>query len=146
VGTFPHSYYRDIYQGQATVSAPYRQDRDVELINRCDGLNLEPRVPQRIYAGKLSPVNEAALLLKHSAFRDRIQGRDRTADIHRRLAEQIYAGDMRPASLRESPLAPTIREILDRQLGRVATRPYDTIYNLTKGRAGTPPPAGARRR
>jgi DNA repair photolyase len=113
VGTFPHSYYRDIYQGQSTVSPSYRQDRDVELLNRCDGLNLAPRVPHRIYAGKLSPANEAALLLKHSAFRDRVQGRDRVADIHRSLAEQIYSGDMRPANLRDSPLAPTIREILE---------------------------------
>jgi DNA repair photolyase len=115
VGTFPHSYYRDIYQGQATVSPSYRQDRDVELLSRCDGLSLETRAPHRLYAGKLNPANEAALLLKHSAFRDRIQGRERVADIHRSLAEQIYAGDMRPAGLRESPMAPTIREILDRQ-------------------------------
>ncbi len=114
VGTFPHSYYRDIYQGQSTVSPDYRHDRDVELMNRCDGLNLEPRVPHRIYAGKLRPTNEAALLLRHSAFRDRVQGRDRVASIHRNLAEQIYAGDTRPAGLRESPIASTIREILDR--------------------------------
>jgi DNA repair photolyase len=114
VGSFPHSYYRDIYQSQATVSPSYRQDRDVEMLNRCDGLNLEIRVPHKIYAGKLRPANEAALLLKHNAFRDRVQGRDRVANIHRNLAEQIYAGDMRPASLRESPLAPMIREILDR--------------------------------
>ncbi|MEI8306964.1 MAG: radical SAM protein [Chloroflexales bacterium] len=114
VGTFPHSYYRDIYQGQSTVSPDYRHDRDVELMNRCDGLNLEPRVPHRIYAGKLRPTNEAALLLRHSAFRDRVQGRDCVASIHRNLAEQIYAGDTRPAGLRESPIASTIREILDR--------------------------------
>ncbi|MEI6778309.1 MAG: radical SAM protein [Chloroflexales bacterium] len=116
VGTFPHSYYRDIYQGQSTVSPDYRHDRDVELMNRCDGLNLEPRVPHRIYAGKLRPTNEAALLLRHSAFRDRVQGRDRMASIHRNLAEQIYAGDTRPVNLRESPIAPTIREILDRMV------------------------------
>ncbi len=116
VGTFPHSYYRDIYQGQSTVSPDYRYDRDVELMNRCDGLNLEPRVPHRIYAGKLRPLNEAALLLRHSAFRDRVQGRDRMASIHRNLAEQIYAGDTQPANLRESPIAPTIREILDRMV------------------------------
>ncbi|MEI7771935.1 MAG: radical SAM protein [Chloroflexales bacterium] len=114
VGSFPHSYYRDIYQGQVKVSASYRHDRDVELLNRCDGLNLEVRAPHRIYAGKLRATSEAALLLKHSGFRDRVQGRDRVADIHRNLAEQIYAGDTRPASLRESPLGPTIREILDR--------------------------------
>ncbi|WP_255603408.1 radical SAM protein [Oscillochloris sp. ZM17-4] len=113
VGSFPHSYYRDIYQGQATVSAAYRHDRDVELLGRCDGLGLEVRAPQRIFAGKLSPANEAALLLKHSAFRDRVQGRDRVARIHHSLAEQIYAGDLRPAALRDSPLALTIREILE---------------------------------
>lgn len=114
VGSFPHSYYRDIYQGQPVVSTAYRHDRDVELLERCDGLALDVRAPHRLFAGKLSPANEAALLLKHSAFRDRVQGRDRVARIHQRLAEQIYAGELRPASLRESPLAPTIREILSR--------------------------------
>ncbi|NTV65889.1 MAG: radical SAM protein, partial [Oscillochloris sp.] len=112
VGTFPHRYYRDIYQGQPTVSAIYRQERDAELISRCDGLGLEVRAPHRIFADKLRPANEAALLLKHSAFRDRVQGRERVARIHRGLAEQIYAGDMQPVGLRDSPLAPLIREIL----------------------------------
>ncbi len=114
VGSFPHSYYRDIYHGQATVSPGYRHDRDVELLTRCDGVGLSARAPQRIFAGKLSPANEAALLLKHSAFQDRVHGRERVARIHQGLAEQIYAGDLRPAALRESPLAPMIREILSR--------------------------------
>lgn len=114
VGSFPHSYYRDIYEGQATVNPLYRSERDAELLNRCDGLALDARVPHRIFAGKLRPTNEAALLLKHNAFRDRVQGRDRVARIHRTLAEQIYAGDMHPSGLRDSPLAPLIREILDR--------------------------------
>ncbi len=115
VSTFPHSYYRDIYHGQATVSASYRHDRDVELQIYCDGLNLESRAPHRIYAGKLRATNEAALLLRHSAFRDRVHGREQVANIHRRLAEQIYAGDTQPANLRESSLAPAIRAILNRQ-------------------------------
>lgn len=115
VGSFPPSYYHDIYQGQATVSTNYRHDRDTELLTRCDGLSLEVRCPHRIFAGKLSPANEAALLLKHNAFRDRVQNRDRVAAIHRSLADQIYAGDPNPANLRESPLAPMIREILTRE-------------------------------
>lgn len=114
VGSFPQSYYRDVYQGQATVSPRYRQDCDSDILSRCDGLALEVRVPHRIYAGKLRPTNEAALLLKHSAFRDRVQGRERVAQLHRELAEEVYAGNREPEGLRDSPMAPLIREILAR--------------------------------
>ncbi|WP_129633215.1 SPL family radical SAM protein [Candidatus Oscillochloris fontis] len=114
VASFPHSYYRDVYQGQSTVSPRYRQDHDSDILSRADGLSLEVRVPHRIYAGKLRPTNEAALLLKHSAFRDRVQGRERVAEVHRQLAEEIYAGNHAPEGLRDSPLAPLIREILAR--------------------------------
>jgi DNA repair photolyase len=115
VGSFPHSYYRDIYQGQATVSPTYRHDRDTEILVRCDGLGLEVRAPHRIFADKLSPTNEAALLLKHNAFRDRVQDRERVARIHRNLAEEVYAGNLQPANLHDSPQASLIEEILSRE-------------------------------
>lgn len=112
VGSYPVSYYRDIYRGNALVNPLYRKDRDIEVLNRCDGLGLEVRAPHRIFAGRLSPRNEAALLLKHAAFRDRVLGRSRVAEIHRDLAERVYAGETDLPELRESPLYPTIREVL----------------------------------
>ncbi|NJM06247.1 hypothetical protein HC891_08705 [Candidatus Gracilibacteria bacterium] len=74
VGNYPASYYRDIYRDQSSVSAHYRRDRDAIMLDRCDGVGLEARAPHRLYAGRLHPSNEAALLLKHAAFRDRVQG------------------------------------------------------------------------
>ncbi len=114
VGSYPVSYYRDIYRGGQVVQPLYRQDRDAELLTRCDGLGLEARAPHRIFAGKLAPRNEAALLLKHAAFRDRVAGRERVAALHRELADQVYAGEWREADLRQSPLYPTLREVLSR--------------------------------
>lgn len=112
LGSYPVSYYRDIYRGGQVVQPLYRQDRDAELLTRCDGLGLEARAPHRIFAGKLAPRNEAALLLKHAAFRDRVGGRERVAALHRGLADQVYAGEWREAELRQSPLYPTLRGIL----------------------------------
>lgn len=112
LGSYPASYYRDLYRGQSQVSPLYRQDRDTELLNRCDGLALEVRVPHKLYAGKLTPLNEAALLLRHTAFRDRVLGRERVATLQRELADQVYAGQIDHQALRESPLYPTIRELL----------------------------------
>ncbi|MFV9503202.1 MAG: radical SAM protein [Oscillochloridaceae bacterium umkhey_bin13] len=112
VGSYPVSYYREVYQGQALVNPRYRQDRDTEILTRCDGLGLEIRAPQRIFAGKLAPRNEAALLLKHAAFRNRISGRERVASIERQLADQVYQGQIDPAALRQSPLFPQLRELL----------------------------------
>lgn len=115
LGSYPANYYRDIYQGGPTVQSLYRQDRDAELLTRCDGLSLEARAPHKLFAGKLAPRNEAALLLKHAAFRDRLAGRERVAAIHRELAEQVYAGEIDHTALRQSPLYPTLREVLGRQ-------------------------------
>jgi DNA repair photolyase len=112
IGAYPVSYYRDVYRGQPSVSALYRQDRDGELLTRCDGVALEPRAPHRLFAGKLAPRNEAALLLRHAAFRDRVRGRTRVAQIQRELADQVYAGTVDPRRLRESPLYPTLKELL----------------------------------
>jgi DNA repair photolyase len=112
VGSYPISYYRDIYRGRAQVSTLYRQNRDAELLRRCDGLGLEPRAPHKLFAGRLAPRNEAALLLRHAAFRDRVQGREHVAARGRELADQLYAGTIDQAQLRESPLFPTLREVL----------------------------------
>jgi DNA repair photolyase len=114
LGSYPASYYRDIYRGGQVVSPLYRQERDATMLTRCDGLGLESRAPHRVFAGRIAPHNEAALLLKHAAFRDRVAGRDRVAAMHRELADQVYAGDWRDADLRQSPLYPTLREILAR--------------------------------
>jgi DNA repair photolyase len=113
IGSYPPSYYRDLYRGQIMPDATYRAERDREIMARCDALNLPVRVPHRLFAGKLKPQNEAALLLKHTAFRDAVQGRLRMAALGRELAEQVYRGPVSDARLRESPLYPTLREILN---------------------------------
>jgi DNA repair photolyase len=112
LGSYPASYYRDIYSGQHQVSPLYRQNRDVELLTRCDGLGLEPRAPHKLFAGKLAPRNEAALLLRHAAFRDRVAGRERVAVRQYELADQVYKGQIDHKALRESAIYPTIRGLL----------------------------------
>jgi hypothetical protein len=124
LGSYPPNYYRDLYRGPptaggASAAAPlpldlYRAERDRELLARCDRLNLPMRAPHEIYAGRLRPENEAALLLKHTASRDAIQGRARLAELNRGLAQLVYKGAADEAALRESPLYPTLREILRR--------------------------------
>lgn len=104
IGSYPERYYRDIYNGQALVNPTYRAERDVEFLKRCDGLGLEPRAPHHIFAGKLRPENEAALLLKHAAFRDRVHGRGHLMDLHRKLADQAYRGVLDRELLSGSPL------------------------------------------
>lgn len=113
IGTYPARYYRDIYREQALVNTSYRAERDVEFLKRCDGLGLEPRAPQRIFSGKLRPQNEAALLFKHAAFRDRVQGREHMAQIHRQLADQAYRGTIDPELLQSSPIRSSIMALLD---------------------------------
>jgi hypothetical protein len=118
VGSYPPGYYRDLYRGPsgpATVPDPaYRAERDRELLARCDALNLPVRAPHSLYAGKLKPQNEAALLLKHTAFRDAIQGRALMAAQGQELAELVYRGEADDERLRASPLYPVLKEILGR--------------------------------
>jgi hypothetical protein len=102
------------------VNALYRRDRDTELLNRCDGLGLEPRAPHKLFAGRLAARNEAALLLKHAAFRDRVQGRERVAATQRELADEVYNGRIDHKALRESALYPTLREILAGEQGQAS--------------------------
>jgi DNA repair photolyase len=113
VGNYPASYYRDIYRDQSSVSSQYRRDRDTTLLDRCDGFGLEPRAPHRLYAGRLHPSNEAALLLKHAAFRDRVQGRSNMAAINRDLAEKAYAGVATLAELQQSSMWPQLRPLVE---------------------------------
>src|SRR5205814_830656 len=115
IGSYPPGYYRDLYGSDLLPDASYRAERDRELLSRCDALNLPVRVPHQLFAGKLKPENEAALLLKHTAFRDAVQGRMHMAALGRDLAELVYRGVADDAKLRESPLYPTLREILGRR-------------------------------
>ena len=114
IGSYPPSYYRDLYGTQPLPDASYRANRDRELLARCDTLNLPVRAPYSLYAGKLRPQNEAALLLKHTAFRDAVQGRVHMARLNRDLANRVYRGDATEAQMRESPLYATLRDILGR--------------------------------
>ena len=120
IGSYPPSYYRDLYRSQPLPDASYRAERDRELLARCDALNLPVRAPHQLFAGKLKPQNEAALLLKHTAFRDAVQGRVRMATLGSELADLVYRGQADDERLRESPLYPTLREILERdaEIGR----------------------------
>jgi DNA repair photolyase len=118
VGSYPPGYYRDLYRGP-TGPTPlpdpvYRAERDRELLARCDALNLPVRAPHSLYAGKLNPRNEAALLLRHTASRDAIQGRTHIATLGQELSDLVYRGQADDAQLRASPLYPTLREILQR--------------------------------
>jgi DNA repair photolyase len=112
IGSYPPSYYRDLYGNQPLPSPSYRAERERELLARCDALNLPVRAPYQIYAGKLKPQNEAALLLKHTAYRDAIQGRTNLAALGHDLAGLVYRGEAADQQLREHPLYPTLREIL----------------------------------
>jgi len=118
VGSYPPGYYRDLYRGP-TGPTPlpdpaYRAERDRELLARCDARNLPVRAPHSLYASKLKPRNEAALLLRHTAYRDAIQGRTHMAARGQELSDLIYCGQADDAQLRASPLYPTLREILRR--------------------------------
>lgn len=117
IGTYPPNYYRDLYRDQPLPDANYRAERDRELLSRCDALNLPVRVPHHVFAGRLRPTNEAALLLKHTAFRDAVQGRVHLATLGRELADLVYRGEATDIRLRESPLYPLLREILGREYG-----------------------------
>lgn len=119
IGSYPPSYYRDLYGPSTLVSSPpalpdanYRADRDREILARCDSLNLPVRPPHELYAGRLAPRNEAALLIKHTAFRDAVQGRVHSAARGRELADRVYRGEAAEAALRDSPLYATLQHIL----------------------------------
>ena len=118
IGTYPPSYYRDLYGSGQNLrplpNAAYRADRDRELLARCDSLNLPVRAPHSLFAGKISPQNEGALLLKHAAFRDAVQGRSQLAMLGSDLADRLYHHQATDDALRQSPLYPTLAQVLER--------------------------------
>jgi DNA repair photolyase len=119
IGRYPPSYYRDLYRGQSLPDQAYRQERDRALLARCDALNLPVRIPHRLYAGKLAPRSEATLLLRHTAFRDAVQGRGHLAQQGQELADLVFRNAETEAQLHDSPLYPTLRAILSREQANV---------------------------
>jgi DNA repair photolyase len=112
VGNYPPGYYRELYTGETLPNKAYRSERGMDILQRCDNLVLDVRAPHKLYAGKLKPANEAALLLRHTAFLDAVQGRDYMAKLHRNLAALVYQETATLDDLRASPFLPTIQEIL----------------------------------
>ncbi len=115
IGRYPPAYYRDLYRGRALPDLTYRNERDRALLERCDALNLPVRAPHHLYAGRLHPRNEASLLLRHTAFRDSVQGRASLARQGRELADLVYQGKATDIQLRASPLYPTLNALLQRE-------------------------------
>ncbi|WP_448542401.1 radical SAM protein [Roseiflexus sp.] len=115
IGRYPPAYYRDLYRGRALPDLTYRNERDRALLERCDTLNLSARAPHHLYAGRLHPRNEASLLLRHTAFRDSVQGRTSLAHQGRELADLVYHGKATDIQLRTSPLYATLNAILQRE-------------------------------
>lgn len=114
IGSYPNSYYRDLYGDAPLPKLAYRNQTHIDMLNRCDDLGLAPRLPHRYFAGRIKPANEAALLLKHRAFRDAIMGRQAIAEQHRQLADRIYQGIATASEIRANPLWSTINTILAR--------------------------------
>lgn len=115
IARMPPAYYRDIYHQKPYPGLDYRIKIDEELIRRCDMLGLDVRVPHRVYHRRISPSNEISLLLRHQAFRDVAQGRERLAQLHRSLAEEAYLGRYDQVRMMQSPLWTTIDGILNPQ-------------------------------
>jgi hypothetical protein len=113
IARMPSAYYRDIYASKPYPGLDYRIKIDEELIRRCDMLGMDVRVPHRMYHRRISPSNEISLLLRHQAFRDAAQGRDRLAQLHRSLAEESYLGRFDKVRMMQSPLWTTIDGILN---------------------------------
>ncbi len=113
IARIPASYYRDIYGSKPYPGLDYRRRLDEELIRRCDMLGLDVRVPQRIYHRRIAVSNEIALMLRHQAFRDASQGRDRLAALHRSLAEEAFLGRFDQVRLMQSPLWTAIDNLLN---------------------------------
>lgn len=112
IGRFPSAYYRDIYGSNPYPGLAYRRKIDEEIMRRADLLGLDSRPSHRIFHRRISPTNEISLLLKHHAFRDETQGRERLAQLHRSLAEEVYLGRFDKVRMMQSPLWTTIESIL----------------------------------
>ncbi|MBU6334671.1 MAG: radical SAM protein [Chloroflexi bacterium] len=114
IGRYPPSYYRDLYGNRVAVDDMYRHERDLAVLSRCDHMGLSVRAPHRIYAGKLRPANEAALLLRHTAYFDTLQNRTHMAAQGRALADALYRGTATEEMIAASPLSIQVREIMRR--------------------------------
>lgn len=112
IGSYPPSYYRELYGNDPLPTASYRAQRDRDIMALCDTYNLPVRAPHALYQGRLKPANEAALLLRHEAFRDAVHGRIHMAHFGRDLAERVYNGVATPNDIRTSSLYPTLQRIL----------------------------------
>jgi DNA repair photolyase len=112
VGNYPNRYYRDLYGEHPLPNADYRAERSREILSRCDQLGIEPHVPHRVYAGRIAPRNEAALLLKHTAFRSMLTGHYRMADQHQKLADMVYRNKATAEQLRASTLWKKLQPLL----------------------------------
>ncbi|HMO59113.1 MAG TPA: radical SAM protein [Roseiflexaceae bacterium] len=112
IGRYPPSYYRDLYEQRASADEHYRNERDRAILDACDRYGLSIRPPHKLFAGKLRPANEAALLLKHTAAYDALQGRSHIAQQNRALADLIYRGEATADQLRDNPLYPQLAAIL----------------------------------
>ncbi len=112
IGSYPPGYYRDIYGEQQLPNLRYRTERNLDMLRICDDLGLSTPAPHKIYAGRLDPINEAALIFKHAAFRNALQEQHHMAELHRQLADIVYRGDVASEQLRGSPLWSKVRPIL----------------------------------
>ncbi|GAC1558168.1 MAG: radical SAM protein [Herpetosiphon sp.] len=112
IARLPSPYYRELYGSQQYPSLEYRRKIDTELLRRADLLGLDVRAPHHLYHGRVSPANEIALLFKHHAFRDAVQGRDHLAHLHRSLAEEAYLGRFDTVRMMQSPIWPTVQKVL----------------------------------
>lgn len=111
IGTFPSSYYTDIYHDQPVPDKHYRTERNAEILERCDTFGLSVRAPHTLFAGKIKRANEVALYLKRAAFRDAVQGRDNMASLHRDLSHLVYQERAAKEHLKISPLWSELQEI-----------------------------------
>ncbi len=112
IARIPSSYYRDIYGEKGYPGLDYRRKIDQEVLRRADMLGLDVRPPHRLYHGRVSVNNELSLLLRHHAFRDATNGRERLAQLHRSLAEEAYRGRFDQVRMMQSPLWTTMDGIL----------------------------------
>jgi hypothetical protein len=112
VGYYPDNYYQEIYSNAMLPNVDYRAERSREILSRCDSMGIQPHAPHSLYTGRVSPRNEAALLLKHAAFRNALNSQHRMAELHRNLSDLSYRGDITAEQLRDSPLWRKVQPLL----------------------------------
>jgi DNA repair photolyase len=113
VGYYPENYYQEIYSDAMLPNVDYRAERSREILTRCDSMGIQPHAPHSLYAGRISRRNEAALLLKHAAFRNALNSQHRMAALHRELSDLAYRGDITAEQLQGSPLWKKVQPLLN---------------------------------